>query len=174
MVVGRVFNDFPYRNKFVIYIRILGGNEEPEARLCRRVFSPLSGTHVNGLLMSPYVLYRFAFNFSYCVYVYCIATIRLVLSTLLSLLFDCTPRPSTGRRWELYSIAAFPAWFFLVNDLLIYLYCSGKLSKAVFGYFQGLCLVKWKGPIKDFFIYKGELKNFWVFLCGLCLVCLWA
>lgn len=68
--LGEGFNDFPYRNKFVIYIRILEGNEKSEARLCCRVFSPLSGAHVNGLLMSPYVLYRFTFKFSYCVYMY--------------------------------------------------------------------------------------------------------
>lgn len=126
---GDGFNDFPYRNKFAIYMRILEGNEKPEARLGRRVFSPLSGAHVNGLLMSPYILYRFAFKFSYCEYC---AACTFLIALIIVRLDTPSVEPDVENCIQLLHSRND---FFLANDLLIYLYCSGNLSKAVFGYF---------------------------------------
>lgn len=114
---GEGFNDFLYRNKFVIYIRILEGNEKPEARLCRRVFSPLSGAHVNGLLMSPYVLYRFAFKFSYCVYMYicyCMACTFRIAIIIVRL-----DTPSVDRTLRTVFNCCVPAWFFFFSKRFV-------------------------------------------------------
>lgn len=134
---GEGFNDFPCRNKFVIYIRILEGNEKTRGEVLQTRFSLLSGAHVNGLLMSPYVLYRFAFNF--CYYAIIIATVRHVCCPHSSD-YCSTVHPVRQLDVEnciqlLHSWRDFFYFFQLGNDLLIYLYCSSKLSKDIFGYF---------------------------------------
>lgn len=139
---GEDFNDFPYRNKFVIYIYISVPSRETrnsrQGSLQTR-YSPLSGAHVNGLLMSPYVLYRFAFNFSYCVYSYCMTcTFRIALIIVRLLLYANLPLCQLDVENYIQLLRFRCNFFCLVIRfviLLIYLYCSGKHSKVVFGYF---------------------------------------
>lgn len=127
MVVGRILTISRIEIN-LLYISVPSREtRNPRRGSLQTRYSPLSGAHVNGLLMSPYVLYRFAFNFSYCVYSYCMTcTFRIALIIVRLLLYVSLPLCQLDVENYIQLLRFRCDFFCLVIRfviLLIYLYC---------------------------------------------------